>query len=153
MPWTLCFSTKVTSPNVFKSSDDFDPTTKQEAGEFVSLQEDNPFTFFLKLFVCIIPHVHILFSHLQSQTTNSDFVHKIKQQIKAASSVGRALAVHTPRGMLPSGLLHATPRRSRFWIIWWPAPAGINPHVVFRSNLTDLKVLSLKNVLNLIRLT
>ena len=30
---------------------------------------------------------------------------------------------------------------------------AVNPHVVFRSNLTDLKVLSVKNVLNLIRLT
>ena len=29
--------------------------------------------------------------------------------IKAASSVERALAVHAPWGMLPSGLLHATP--------------------------------------------
>ena len=29
--------------------------------------------------------------------------------IKAVSSVGRALAVHAPRGMLPSGLPHATP--------------------------------------------
>ena len=28
---------------------------------------------------------------------------KKKKKIKAASSVGRALAVHAPRGMLPSG--------------------------------------------------
>ena len=48
----------------------------------------------------------------------ASFNHKIKSKaplliktikIKAASSVERALAVHAPWGMLPSGLLHATP--------------------------------------------
>ena len=81
MPWTLCFSTKVTSSSVLKSSGEFEPTTERKAGEFVSLLEDDIFSFFLKLFFCMMPRVHILFSQLQRQTINLVFVWEIMQQL------------------------------------------------------------------------
>ena len=80
MPWTLCLSTKVTSSSVLKPSVEFEPTTLRKAGGFVRLLDDDTFSFFLKLFHCIMPHVDILFSQLQKRTINSVFVRGIMQQ-------------------------------------------------------------------------
>ena len=80
MPWTLCLSTKVTLSSVLKPSVEFEPTTLREAGGFVRLLDDDTFSFFLKLFHYIMPHVDILFSQLQKQTIDSVFVQGIMQQ-------------------------------------------------------------------------
>ena len=74
------FLDEVTSSNVLKPSGEFEPTTVREAGEFVRLLEDDTFSFFLKLFHCIMPCVDILFSQLQKRTIDSVFVQGIMQQ-------------------------------------------------------------------------
>ena len=80
MPWTLCLSTKVTSSSVLKPSGEFEPTTLREAWGFVQLLDDDTFSFFLKLFHCIMPRVDIFFSQLQKRTIDSVFVWGIMQQ-------------------------------------------------------------------------
>ncbi|XP_030267317.1 zinc finger MYM-type protein 1-like isoform X2 [Sparus aurata] len=68
-----CFET-------IRDSGEFEPTTVREAGGFVRLLEDDTFSFFLKLFHHIMPHVDILFSQLQKRTIDSVFVQRIMQQ-------------------------------------------------------------------------
>ncbi|XP_013882550.1 zinc finger MYM-type protein 1 [Austrofundulus limnaeus] len=68
-----CFQT-------IRDSEEFDPTTVREAGGFVRLLEDDAFSFFLKLFHLIMPHVDILSSQLQKRTIDSVFVHSVMQQ-------------------------------------------------------------------------
>ncbi|XP_073337216.1 zinc finger MYM-type protein 1-like [Pagrus major] len=68
-----CFET-------IRDSGEFDPTTVREAGGFVRLLEDDHFSFFLKLFHLIMPHVNILYSQLQKRTIDSVFVQGIMQQ-------------------------------------------------------------------------
>ncbi|KAM3858515.1 zinc finger MYM-type protein 1-like [Diretmus argenteus] len=68
-----CFET-------IRDSSEFDPTTVREAGGFVRLLEDDTFSFFLKLFHHIMPHVDILYSQLQKRTVDSVFVQGVMQQ-------------------------------------------------------------------------
>lgn len=67
---------------IIRDSGDFDATTLREAGAFVRLLEDERFSFFLKLFHLIMPHVDMLYKKLQSPIIDSDFVKNIMQQFE-----------------------------------------------------------------------
>ena len=96
-----CFSTKVTSSSVFKPLREFEPTTVREAGRFVRLLEDDTFSFCLKLFHCIMPRVHNVFSQLQRRTIDSVFVRGIMLQFTQLFWLQRTL-FHTSNSRPPN---------------------------------------------------
>ena len=64
----------------WQPSGEFEPTTL-DAGGLLRLLDDDTFSFFLKLFHCIMTCVDILFSQLQKRIINSVFVQGIMQQL------------------------------------------------------------------------
>ena len=114
----------MTSSSVLKPSGEFEPTTVGEAGGFVRLLDDDTFSFFLKLFHCIITRVDIFFSQLQKRTINSVFVRGIMQQYthffwlqhtlfntsgsrppnyKGTASSSQGIACRSPDSSMPQG--------------------------------------------------
>ncbi|XP_034024690.1 zinc finger MYM-type protein 1-like [Thalassophryne amazonica] len=57
----------------------FDGPTKREAGGYVRMLEDDTFCFFLSLFHKIMPHVDVLYNHLQKKNIDSVYIAGITQ--------------------------------------------------------------------------
>ncbi|CAI5694963.1 zinc finger MYM-type protein 1 [Oreochromis niloticus] len=67
-----CFQT-------IRNSEGFDAPTKRDAGGFVRMLEDEAFCFFLALFHKIMPHVDMLYNHLQKRNIDSVTIAGITQ--------------------------------------------------------------------------